>query len=432
MQDPLLSRFLSFLDASPTPYHAVEQARMALEAAGFREFLETAPPETLQPGQKGYIRRSGSIMAFRLGTEPLEVAGFHLVSAHTDSPNLRIKPQPLLKSHGYVRLGVEVYGGVLQATWTDRDLGLAGQVFLRSSQGQARRLVDIRRPICRIPNVAIHLNRTVNDEGLKLNPQTQLPALLGLDQEGEDPLRALLSQQLGCEARDILSWDLCLFDLLAPTLGGQNQEFVFSGRLDNLGSSHAALEAMLQSDGQHKATSVIALFDHEEVGSTTSRGAAGRWLGQNLERLCRDSALDQALSRRGGLGRAIASSWHLSSDMAHAVHPAWADKHDAQHMPFLGKGPVIKQNSSQRYGTEAETAAMLIPLFEETEVPFQWFVNRADLACGSTVGPLVAAELGLRTVDVGNPMLSMHSIREMAGSKDHQQMVKVMAKFLTF
>lgn len=359
-------------------------------------------------------------------------AGVRVVSGHTDSPNLRIKPQPILRGHGFIRLGIEVYGGVLHATWTDRDLGLAGQVFVRSRSGQDARLVDIRRPICRIPNIAIHLNRGVNDEGLKLNPQTQLPAVLSLDTEalGVDPLRRLLATEISCSEADILTWDLCLFDLTAPTTGGLDEALVFSARLDNLASCHAALEALLSSVETEPLppahTQIIALFDHEEVGSTTSRGATSRLMESLLERLIRD-AESQA---PGGLPRALANSFHLSADMAHAVHPAWPEKHDALHLPQIGKGPVIKQNSGQRYATEAETAARLIRICEAADVPYQWFVNRADLACGTTVGPLVAAELGIRTVDVGNPMLSMHSAREMCGTEDHALMVRLMTRFL--
>ncbi len=432
--DALLSRFLTFLNRSPTPWHAVAEAAAALDAAGFVALDEGAAPVPLLPGHCGYLRRGGTILAFRLGGAPIEEAGIRLVSAHTDSPNLRVKPQPVLREKGYVRLGVEVYGGVLQATWTDRDLGLAGQVFVRDAgaAGQRGVLVDLRRPVCRIPNLAIHLNRTVNDDGLKLNPQTQLPAVLGLGDPAADPLRALLAAEAGCAPADVLTWDLCLFDLARPTLGGAADEFVFSGRLDNLGSSHAGLEGLLAASAGDlpASTAVLALFDHEEVGSTTARGASGRLLTSALERLLRDSVLDHALPCRGGLARAMAHSWHMSADMAHAVHPGWPDKHDAQHMPVLNGGPVIKQNSSQRYGTEAETSAMLVRLFEAAEVPSQWFVNRADLACGTTVGPIVAAQLGIRTADVGNPMLSMHSIREMAGSADHGWMVAAMRRFL--
>lgn len=421
---------VDFVNLSPTPWHAVEQAAQTLKRRGFVELDESGEPTSLTPGTCAYSRRGGTLFAFRVGSAPVAEAGFRLVSAHTDSPNLRIKPQPIVRAQGWIRLGVEVYGGVIQATWTDRDLGIAGQVYVRDGTGQTRRLVDLRRPLCRIPNLAIHLNRAVNEDGLKLNPQTQLPAVFALESQptSDDPLRELLGAELGCESMDILSWDLCLFDLTPPTIGGANGEFVFSARLDNLASSHSALEALCDSclDGEPETTSVVALFDHEEIGSTTSRGATSRLLVSLLERVARDNAP----AGRGGLPRALANSWHVSSDMAHAVHPAWPDKHDAQHMPMLNRGPVIKQNANQRYGTEAETAAMMVRLCEVVEAPYQWFVNRADLACGSTVGPLVAAELGVRTVDVGNPMLSMHSIREMCGTRDHESMIQVMRRFL--
>lgn len=427
----VIHRFLDFLDRSPTPWHAVDTAALRLRDQGFVEMDEGGPPTRLAPGARGFVRRGGSILAFRMGRSPIPEGGFRLVSAHTDSPNLRIKPQPVMKSHGWVRLGVETYGGVLQATWTDRDLGVAGQVYVRDGGRQRAELVDVRKPVCRIPNLAIHLNRGVNDDGLKLNAQTQLAAVLAAEGEGveHDPLRALLAAEIGCAPTDVLTWDLCLFDLARPTLGGLHDEFVFSARLDNLGSSHAAIEALLGSlNGDPPAsTAVIALFDHEEVGSTTSRGAQSRMLESLMERLLRDAEWQTP----GGLGRAIANSWHLSADMAHAVHPGYADKHDAQHMPMVNKGPVIKQNANQRYGTEAETAGLVVRLCEAAEIPYQWFVNRSDLACGSTVGPLVAAQLGLRTCDVGNPMLSMHSVREMCGSRDQKWMVALMQRFLS-
>lgn len=421
----LVRRFVDFLDRSPTPYHAVENAASALRSAGFVELDEASPPGDLAPGHRGFVRRIGTLVAFRMGRQPIEASGFRVVSAHTDSPNLRIKPQPITTSQGYLRLGIEVYGGVILATWMDRDLGLAGQVWLRG-QPARRALVDIRRPICRIPNLAIHLNRQVNEEGLKLNAQTQLQAVLTLD--GDTDFKAFLAQEIGCGPDEILSWDLMLFDLTTPTIGGLRDEFVFSARLDNLGSSHAALEAMLAVEDAD-STAIIALHDHEEIGSHTARGASSRLLESVIVRLLRDSRADGALSSRGGLERAVANSWHLSADMAHAVHPAWSDKHDPEHMPKLNGGPVIKQNASQRYGTEGETAAMLVQLCRD-DIPFQWFVNRADLACGTTVGPLVAATLALRTVDVGNPMLSMHSAREMCGAKDHEPMVALMGRFL--
>ncbi len=423
----LLDRFRAWLDVSPTSFHAAAEAARLLEAAGYVEVDERAAPERRVAGTRGFVRRAGSLVAFRVGATHPAAAGFGIVAAHTDSPNLRIKPRPHLREHGYVRLGVEVYGGVQQATWVDRDLGIAGRVVVRDGQGQRAALVNLRQPLCRIPTLAIHLNRGVNDDGLKLNAQKDLPAILAQsDDKTAEPLRGLLAAALAVEPADLLAWDLSLYDLTPATVSGAGGEFLASARLDNLASCHAGLEALLASDGGEAApTAVLALFDHEEIGSTSERGAQSAWLGHLLERLVLDVPGDAA----GGLPRALAQSWLVSADMAHAVHPAFGDKHDGEHMPKLNAGPVVKQNASHRYGTEAEGAAMFQRLCEAAGAPSQWFVNRADLACGSTVGPLVAAQLAVRTVDVGNPMLSMHSARETCGTRDHAHMVGAMAKF---
>ncbi|MEQ1500847.1 MAG: M18 family aminopeptidase [Myxococcota bacterium] len=420
--DDVLTRFLSFLDGAPTPLHAVASAVARLEAAGFSAVSAADPPPRLAPGATGYVRQDGSLFAFRVGTKPPVEAGFRVIAAHTDSPNLRIKPQPLLKGQGYLRVGVDVYGGAQIATWVDRDLGIAGAVHVRSGGGIDTRLIDIRRPVARVPTLAIHLNRTVNDDGLKLNPQTQLPAVLALEVDGgADPLRALLADAAGCVPADLVTWDLSLFDLTPAVRGGAGGEFVFSGRLDNLASCHAALEAMLSDGSAPDATTVVALFDHEEIGSRTNRGADGRAIEVVLGWLCGDgSALDRALAR----------SWLVSADMAHAIHPAFADKAEPEHAPRMNGGPAIKLNVNQRYTTEGATAAMFVLLCERAEVPHQWYVHRSDLACGSTVGPMLASRLGVRSVDVGNPMLSMHSAREQCGAVDHGSMIRVMARFL--
>ena len=426
--DPILDRFLNFLDAGPTPHHVVRTAADWLEGHGFSQVSIKAEPTQLPSGFKGYVVEEGSFFAFRVGRKPIAEAGFRIVAAHTDSPNLRIKPRPLQRSHGYVRLGVEVYGGVQVATWVDRDLGLAGVVYVRDGDSTVPRLLDIRRPIARIPTLAIHLNRKVNTDGLKLNNQTELPALFALDSEaGSDPLRALIGQELEVEPDRVLTWDLSLFNLTPATLGGAHNEFIFSARLDNLGSCHAALEGLigsLQGDVPG-TTSVVALFDHEEIGSRTHRGADGRALEQVLSTIHRDATDAGA----GTLSRALANSWLLSADMAHAVHPSFADKSDAEHAPRINEGPAIKLNSNQRYTSEGATTAAFALLCERAEVPYQWFTTRADMSCGSTVGPLLASRMGLRAVDVGNPMLSMHSVREQCGALDHGRMASVMQRF---
>jgi aspartyl aminopeptidase len=299
-------------------------------------------------------------------------------------------------------------------------------VHLRDGERVRSQLVEVRRPVARIPTLAIHLNRTLNESGLKLNAQTELPAVLAQDVEGRDPLRELLAEAAGCEAKDLLTWDLSLFDLTPAARGGAHGEFVFSGRLDNLGSCHAALGALLAAarasdpGGPGRATAVVALFDHEEIGSRTNRGADGAALERLLGRLA-GGELDDALSR----------SVLVSADMAHAVHPAFTDKSDPQHAPRMNGGPAIKLNANHRYSSEGATSAMFALLCERAEVPWQWYVHRSDLQCGSTVGPLVASRLAVRSVDVGNPMLSMHSIREQCGATDHGRMSRVMARFFT-
>ena len=428
---PATRRLVDFLDASPTPFHAVAEVARQLEAKGYVHLGLDEPSGALPVGTRAYLLDGGSLFAFRLGQAPLPEAGWRIVAAHTDSPNLRLKPQPLVRGQGYVRLGLEVYGGVQVPTWVDRDLGMAGQVYLRDpsrEEGMRTALVNLRRPLCRIPTLAIHLNRGVNDDGLKLNKQTHLPAVFTLDaDDATDPLRGLLAEALDVDPGDILTWDLQLYDLQAPCLAGAREEFVHSGRLDNLASSHAGLEALLDTDDDDlsDATAVLALFDHEEIGSQTRRGANSRALESVLRLTLRDGKAQGA----GTFRRALANSWLVSADMAHAVHPAWSDKHDPQHMPKLNAGPVIKQNANQRYSTEGETSARWMLLCERAEVPTQWYVHRTDLRCGSTVGPMLAARLGVRSIDVGNPMLSMHSVREQAGAHDHPWMIRAMAAF---
>ncbi|HHO52676.1 MAG TPA: M18 family aminopeptidase [Deltaproteobacteria bacterium] len=427
MSTPLVERLLSFLDASPTPHHAVANSSALLQGLGFTEHALTDPPGPLPAGSLGYVRDEGSLFAFRIGTRAATESGWRVIAAHTDSPNLRIKPLPLQRSHGYVRLGVEVYGGVQVPTWVDRDLGIAGVVHTRDGQGVRSHLIEVRRPVARIPTLAIHLNREVNDKGLKLNKQTQLPAVFTLD-EGPDPLLELLSEHVQRDPEEVLAWDLSLFDLTPAALGGAHEEFVFSARLDNLGSCHAALEALIATlDAEPpEATSVIALFDHEEVGSRSHRGADGRALELVLSTLLRDAGPQG----QGGLSRALAHSWLVSADMAHALHPSFADKSDPEHAPRMNAGPAIKLNANQRYTSEGSTAARFALLCEQADVPHQWFLTRADMACGSTVGPLLASRLGVRGVDIGNPMLSMHSIREQCGAHDQAHMARAMQRFL--
>ncbi|MGZ3417743.1 MAG: M18 family aminopeptidase [Polyangiales bacterium] len=414
----------AYVDASPSPYHAVAETVRRLESAGFSRLREVDAWQ-LSPGSAHYvIRGDASIIAFRVGSKSPVESGFHVIGAHTDSPNLRLKPQPATGKEGYAQLGVEVYGGVLLYTWLDRDLGIAGRLILDDGNGGVtKQLVRIAEPIARVASLAIHLDREVNDKGLILNKQTHLAPLLAMG-EPQEALNHLMTRLAGDPSR-VRGFDLGLYDLTAPTLGGQDQAFVFSARLDNLASCHAATSALVSSSTS-AATQVIALFDHEEVGSGSATGAAGPFLEDVLSRI-----VDATSSGPSAFARAIAASFCISADMAHAVHPNHSDKHENKHMPRIGKGPVVKSNVQQRYATDGETGARFRALCRAADVPVQDFVTRTDLACGSTIGPITAARLGIATVDVGNPMLSMHSTREMCGAADVAMMTNVLARFFS-
>lgn len=424
---------VAFLDASPTPYHAVVEATRRLEAAGWRALREEDAWELAEGDRCYVVRGGGSLVAFEMGTAEPADAGVRVIGAHTDSPNLRLKPRSDTKAHGYRQLAVEPYGGVLTHTWLDRDLALAGRVSLADGETPRTVLVDLRRPIARIPSLAIHLHREVRSDGLKINDQTHLPPVTGL--EGGRELAALLIEELeaageeGVEPDDILAFDLMFHDLQGAAVGGAAGEFLFSGRLDNLASSHAALRALVdagEKEGAAPFTRMVALHDHEEVGSRSAHGAGGPFLLDVIDRL--------AVLTSGGdpeaRARTVARSMLVSADMAHAVHPSHADRHEPGHRPLIGGGPVLKVNANQSYATDAETAALFASVCRRADVPLQHFVTRSDLACGSTIGPISAARAGLRAVDVGNPMLSMHSCREMAGTADVEPMIRALTAFL--
>jgi len=425
---------LDYIAKSPTPFHCAAETARQLDAAGFVALAEGDRWE-LAPGGAYYLQKDGSVVAFQVGQKAPTEAGFRVVGAHTDSPNLRVKPQPDVSKAGYRQLGVEVYGGALEYTWLDRDLGLAGRVVLAGEQQPSaleHRLVDIRRPILRVPSLAIHLNREVRKDGLKLNSQKHMPPVLGLAEDGDKTdeigaLRRLLATELDVAPERILSWDLSLADIVPPAVGGLNGEFIFAPRLDNQASSHAALVALLTAKerGAGDVTRVICLYDHEECGSQTTTGAQGALTEMVLGRIA--AAFDD---RADAFARAIARSVQVSADMAHAVHPGHDERHEPEHRPALNGGPVIKINVNQRYATSGEGAALFEALCREADVPVQKFVNRTDLPCGTTIGPISAARLGITTVDVGNPMLSMHSIREQAGALDHPRMIAVLARFM--
>jgi aspartyl aminopeptidase len=415
---------ISFIDASPSPWHAVASAEQRLAAAGCTR-LEEGARWSLKPGARHYVVRGGaSLIAFVVGTRPLADAGFRIVGAHTDSPGLRLKPRPASESEGLARLGVEVYGGPILATFADRDLGLAGRVILRGAQGPQARLLRFAQPLARLPNLAIHMNREVNEQGLKFDKQTELPLLLGQLGEREKPeerLRALLADAVQAAAADLLSWELAAYDVQPGCLWGANEEFIASRQLDNLASCHAALSALAAVDAP-PATCVAALFDHEEVGSESAAGAGGSFVGDVLARIGIAVGLDDEDRRR-----ALSQSFFVSADMAHAWNPNFPAAYEPDHKLRVNGGPVIKSNANQRYATEATTAARFMAACETAGVPFQQYSHRSNLGCGSTIGPIVAARLGIASVDVGSPMWAMHSARESAGAMDPAFMMAALA-----
>lgn len=415
---------LDFIDASPSPWHAVATCEQRLQAAGFARLDETER-WTLQAGDKRYVvRGDAAIIAFVVGSAALAESGLRIIGAHTDSPGLRIKPRPAEEVGGMVRLGVEVYGGPILATFADRDLSLAGRVHVRTPDGFATRLVRFADPLLRLPNLAIHMNREVNESGLKFNKQSELPLLLGVAEEGvkaDARFRQPIAAALGVEPGDLLTWELNAYDTQKGSLWGADREFIADSQLDNLASCHAALNALLATD-QPAATCLCAFFDHEEVGSESAAGAGGSFIADVLARLAGNAGLDGEDQRR-----MVARSFFISADMAHGWHPNFPAAYEPCHHALVNAGPVIKSNANQRYSTTGETAARFMALCARAGVPCQQYAHRTDLGCGSTIGPIVAARLGIPSVDVGSPMWAMHSIRESAGVLDHGYMIAALS-----
>lgn len=422
------SALVDFLNRARTPYHAAKAVSQSLRDAGYIELDERSAWAT-KPGQRGFVVRGASVVAFELGGSPPASSGFLIVGAHTDSPNLRLKPNYRIGGSGLTSLAVEPYGGVLLSTWLDRPLTLAGRIVMKTGDVH---LIEIDQPILTVPSLAIHLQRDVNTQGLVLNPQQHLRPLLCLepDTESLDPLQALLMQAFATpngvtDLGPISSFDLCLLDVTAARLEGGSGDFVCSGRIDNLLSCYAALEALFEAGPIGDATRVLVLYDHEEVGSRSYAGAQSTLLGDILTRLARLLSPDDAESSF----RALAASLLLSADMAHAAHPNYPEKHDEQHRPLLGRGPVLKSNANQSYATDAISAAALHAAAERAGIVLQCYTARNDMPCGSTIGPLAAARHGIRTVDVGNPMLAMHSCRELCAAADLAPYVQLITQW---
>ena len=414
----------ALLAASPTPFHATANLAKILEDAGFAELAETNAWKCA-PGTKHYVIRGGSsIVAFVAGNSSAAKSGFRIAGAHTDSPCLKVKPNADVLSAGYHKIGVEPYGGMLLSTWFDRDLSLAGKVVYRTSKGVAAKLIDFERPIAVVPNLAIHLQREVN-EGRAINRQTELPPILAQVVDGrampfDEILLARLNEEGAKDAEAVLAHELSFYDTQKPAVVGFRGEFLASARLDNLLSCWAIIHALARSTGN--AWRMVVCNDHEEVGSVSRTGAAGTFLRDVLVRLAGDSE---------SMFRAVAHSLFFSCDNAHGIHPNYPEKHEPKHTPLLNGGPALKVNFNQRYGTEAETAAAVDVLAKEANVPLQRFVARSDMGCGSTIGPITAAELGIRTIDLGVPTFAMHSIRELAGVGDGPALLRLVATFFS-
>jgi aspartyl aminopeptidase len=417
-QAQLNQALCNFIHNSPTPFHAVANMAQQLEGAGFLR-LDEAAAWKLQASGKYYVTRNdSSLIAFHLGNNTPLQYGLRMVGSHTDSPCLKLKPQPELTRLGYVQLGVEVYGGALLGPWFDRDLSIAGRVNLLDSQRQLHScLIDFKKPVAVIPSLAIHLDREVNQKR-SINAQTDLPPLL-FQQKGEGAvdIRTILADQIQLQhpqvdVKNVLDFELALYDVNPPALVGLKEEFIASARLDNLLSCYVGLNSLLDSTGQ--ASKLLVVTDHEEVGSATASGASGNFLTSVIARM--NEQLYEGTSE--SLHRLLSRSFFISVDNAHGIHPNFADKHDSKHGPLLNAGPVIKFNANQRYATNSETSAYFRKLCAEVEVPLQSFVVRSDMGCGSTIGPLIATELGMPTLDIGVPTFAMHSIRELAGNKD--------------
>ena len=419
MSEELLDDLIAYLDASPSHWHATISSAARLVAAGFRE-LRVNDAWTDVPAQ-GFVVRGAALVGWSHSENAGGSAPLRIVGAHTDSPGLRIKPRPDVGGHGWKQLSVEVYGGALLNSWLDRDLGVAGQVITR--EGPLH--IAVREPLARIPQLAIHLDRDVNERGLILDQHSHLTPVWGVGSAALGEFKAWVAQQTGVKANDIVGWDLSLFDVTRASRLGIDGELLAAGRLDNQLSCWAATSALCASATPSDGTAIVALFDHEEVGSESAVGAAGPLLEHVLERL----ALANGASRSDYLTQLAASSC-ISADNAHSVHPNYPERHEAGHRPVVNQGPAIKLNHNQRYATTATGSAMLQRVFDAADVPWQLFVSRNNMPCGTTIGPMTATRLGIETVDVGVPQLSMHSARELCGTKDPVWLQQALTTYL--
>lgn len=429
----MIKRLLSFLDASPVNFLAVKNITDMLEAGGFRRFDPCQPQGAVNAGDRFFVTKNhSSVYAFRIGRKPLAEAGFHMICAHSDSPTFRIKPNAeMLTEGGLVKLNTEVYGGPIMSTWFDRPLTLAGRVIVRSNDVMHpdTMLLHIKRPLLQISNLAIHFNRQVND-GVKLSRQKDVLPILGQITDQFEAGNLLinvileeLNKQRPVSREDILDFDLYLADATPACTFGVHNEFISSGRLDDLSMCFAGLEALLAANDTD-TTQVLGIFDNEETGSQTKQGAGSPFLSYMLQRI----ALSQSHTEEAYY-QAVERAFMISADNAHAWHPNYAEKYDPTNHPMLGGGPVIKFNAAQKYASDAASAAVFAGICEKAGVPCQRFVNHSDVAGGSTLGNILASSIPLRGVDMGNAILAMHSCRETGSVCDHEYCVKVFTEF---
>ena len=433
-------RLEDFMNASPVNFFAVETIKKCLTEAGYKEWKAGEPCPEVKSGDKLFSTKNGSaIFAFHIGKKTLAEGGMRIISAHSDSPCFRVKPNAEIKCEGgLVKLNTELYGGAIMSTWMDRPLSLAGRVVLagESMTEPEVRLMRIERPILTIPNLAIHFNRQVND-GVALSKQKDMLPVLTIQQTVSDErgavsgsiLKALISEELGVKAEDILDFDLYLYDTTPAQCVGLQGELIQSGRLDDLSMAHAGMEALLTDAETPEVTKCLAIFDNEETGSQTKQGAGSPFFASLVQRLVARQS-ETCASHFEDFAMCVERSFMVSADNAHAWHPNYNEKYDPTNHPVMGGGPVIKYNASQKYLSDAVGASVFMQACKKAGAPYQTFVNHSDVAGGSTLGNILSSSLPVKGVDMGNPIWGMHSVRETASIQDHENCIKAFAAFL--
>ena len=430
----LAKDLIKFLDASPTASYCILESEKILKENGFKRIYEKDVWK-LKKGDKFYsVRHNSALVAGVMGKKAPKDAGFRIVGSHTDSPCFKLKPNSVFKNDGYIQLGIEVYGGPLFSTWTDRELSFAGLVVLKGEKNSYTiKEINFDKPLVRIPQLAIHYNREANT-AFKLNPQTQLTPILGLDDGSnknidDDLIKDMIAKKLKVKKDDIVNYELELYDIQKGCIGGLDDEFIFSKGIDDKSMVHSSLHSLVNyiNDGSKSDfTPLIALFDNEEVGSSTTNGGNSSFIKDILQRLSND----KDNSSNENYLRAVSNSFFISADGAHALHPNYKEKFEPMNKIYINKGPVIKINANTNYASTVESTAMFEIVCNNKKIPYQKFVNRSDIRGGGTIGSMIATNLGIRTVDIGNSMMAMHSVRETCGVLDHYYMTEALTEFL--